>query len=85
MAAMDDRPPPSRRKANPRRAASAGPRRGTAVCLLDLLDLQRLVRTAGERPVPRRRGRTAAPVRHAVSVVRAGSRLAPGILFREAA
>ena len=82
MAAMDDRHPPSRRRANPRRAAPAGPCRGTAI---SLPDLQGLVRTSGERPIPRRRGRTAAPVRHAVSVVRAGSRLTPGILFHEAA
>jgi hypothetical protein len=44
-----------------------------------------LVFTTRDRPVPSHRGWSAAPVRHGVSVVRSGRRLALGLIFHDAA
>ena len=42
-----------------------------------------LVFTTRDRPVRSQRGWTAAPVRHGVSVVRTGRRVALGLLFHD--
>jgi hypothetical protein len=44
-----------------------------------------LVFTTRDRPIETKRGWTAAPVRHGVSVVRSGHRLALGLIFHDAA
>ena len=44
-----------------------------------------LVFTTRDRPVESRRGWSAAPVRHGVSVIRSGERLALGLVFHDAA
>jgi hypothetical protein len=44
-----------------------------------------LVFTTRDRPVPSRRGWSAAPVRHGVSIVRGGTRYALGLVFHDAA
>jgi hypothetical protein len=44
-----------------------------------------LVFTTRDRPVPSRRGWSAAPVRHGVSTVRGGTRYALGLVFHDAA
>ena len=44
-----------------------------------------LVFTTRDRPVPSRRGWSAAPVRHGVSVIRSGTRFALGLVFHDAA
>lgn len=44
-----------------------------------------LVFTTRDRPVPSRRGWSAAPVRHGVSVIRSGTRLTLGLVFHDAA
>jgi uncharacterized protein len=56
--------------------------RGTSVTLPYL---HGLVFTTRDRPVPTQRGWSAAPVRHGVSVVRAGRRFTLGLLFHDAA
>lgn len=56
--------------------------RGTSVTLPYL---QGVVFTTRDRPVRTRRGWSAAPVRHGVSVVRSGRRYTLGILFHDAA
>jgi hypothetical protein len=43
-----------------------------------------LVFTTRERPVPTRRGWSAAPVRHGVSLIRTGTRFALGLVFHDA-
>jgi hypothetical protein len=55
--------------------------RGTSV---SLPHRQGLVFTTRDRPVPSRRGWSASPVRHGVSVVRSGQRITLGILFHDA-
>jgi hypothetical protein len=44
-----------------------------------------LVFTTRDRPVPSKRGWSAAPVRHGVSVIRSGRRFALGLVFHDAA
>lgn len=44
-----------------------------------------LVFTTRDRPVPSRRGWSAAPMRHGVSVIRSGTRFALGLVFHDAA
>ena len=44
-----------------------------------------LVFTTRDRPVTSKRGWTAAPVRHGVSVIRSGRRLSLGLVFHDAA
>jgi hypothetical protein len=44
-----------------------------------------LVFTTRDRPIETKRGWTAAPVRHGVSVVRSGQRVALGLIFHDAA
>jgi len=44
-----------------------------------------LVFTTRDRPVPSRRGWSAAPVRHGVSVIRSGQRFSLGLVFHDAA
>jgi uncharacterized protein len=46
---------------------------------------QGLVFTTRDRPVQSQRGWSAAPVRHGVSVIRTGQRLALGLVFHDAA
>ncbi|MFL5387446.1 MAG: 2OG-Fe(II) oxygenase, partial [Myxococcales bacterium] len=43
-----------------------------------------LVFTTRDRPVPSRRGWSAAPMRHGVSVVRSGQRRTLGLVFHDA-
>jgi hypothetical protein len=43
-----------------------------------------LVFTTRDRPVPSRRGWSAAPVRHGVSVIRSGTRFTLGLVFHDA-
>jgi uncharacterized protein len=44
-----------------------------------------LVFTTRDRPIPSQRGWSAAPVRHGVSTIRSGTRLALGLVFHDAA
>jgi hypothetical protein len=44
-----------------------------------------LVFTTRDRPVPSRRGWSAAPVRHGVSTIRSGMRFTLGLVFHDAA
>ncbi len=44
-----------------------------------------LVFIARDRPVPSKRGWSTAPVRHSVSVIRAGQRFTLGLVFHDAA
>jgi len=45
---------------------------------------QALIFTTSERPVPSRRGWSASPVRHGVSVVRSGKRRTLGLVLHDA-
>jgi hypothetical protein len=56
--------------------------RGTAITIPHG---QGLIFTTRDRPVPSRRGWSAAPVRHGVSIVRGGTRYALGLVFHDAA